>query len=147
MSQKKLLNKRRVRNFIPRLLFLCVIFILTSSGLFAWYFISKAGTRKFVSPLVTQNQAVKKQIIVNPDESTQLSDILKKNNLNTISVVTASDSALLVTLDNGEEIIFSQKKNITEQITSLQLIKRELTIEGKRLSRVDFRFDNPVISY
>ncbi|MDE2025953.1 MAG: hypothetical protein KGJ07_05645, partial [Patescibacteria group bacterium] len=70
-----------------------------------------------------------------------------RNSMTPVSVTIASDSALLVTLDSGEQIIFSQKKDLSEQITSLQLIKRELTIEGKRLNRVDFRFDNPIITF
>ena len=145
MSQKKLLNKRRVRNIIPKIFFLFFLFVVTSGALFAWYFFRQARMPKFVSPLVTPTE--KKQAIVNPNENAQIENLLKKNNLTATSISVASDSALLVTLDTGEHIIFSQKKDLTEQITSLQLIKRELTIEGKRLNRVDFRFDNPIISF
>ncbi|MDE2588628.1 MAG: hypothetical protein KGL95_03035 [Patescibacteria group bacterium] len=146
MLQKKLLNKRRVRNFIPTIVFLSSVFLLTSGALFAWYFTQKLRAKQFISPLVSQTTK-KQQAIVNPDTSTQIEDLLKRNSMTPVSVTIASDSALLVTLDSGEQIIFSQKKDLSEQITSLQLIKRELTIEGKRLNRVDFRFDNPIITF
>ncbi len=52
-----------------------------------------------------------------------------------------------VVLKDDSEIIFSTKKDIANQVSSLQLTLTRLTIEGKKLKSLDFRFDNPVISF
>jgi hypothetical protein len=49
-------------------------------------------------------------------------------------------------IDNGE-VILSSKKDIGSQLSSLQLMLARLTIEGKKLKVLDFRFDNPVVSF
>lgn len=145
MFPKKQLHKRRIRNLIPKVLFLCFLFFLTSGILFGWYFIQKGQKKTFVSPIVTT--ITKKQAAVSPNATPAIEDLLKRNNFIPISIATASDAAIFVTLDNGEHIIFSENKDINEQITSLQLIQRQLTIEGKRVNQIDFRFDNPVLSF
>lgn len=57
-----------------------------------------------------------------------------------------SDSALIIKNVNGETYTFSSNKDLTQQASSLQRIKTQLTIEDKRLKTVDFRFDDPVIT-
>lgn len=52
-----------------------------------------------------------------------------------------------VILKDDSEVIFSSKKDIGTQVSSLQLTLGRLTIEGKKLKTLDFRFDNPVISF
>ncbi|OGH11528.1 MAG: hypothetical protein A3B38_01840 [Candidatus Levybacteria bacterium RIFCSPLOWO2_01_FULL_36_13] len=52
-----------------------------------------------------------------------------------------------VYLKDDSEVFFSSKKDIGTQISSLQLTLSRLTIEGKKLKTLDFRFDNPVISF
>ncbi len=44
-------------------------------------------------------------------------------------------------------VSISTKKNIDEQISSLQLILRRLKIEGRRFKSLDFRYDKPVIIF
>lgn len=48
--------------------------------------------------------------------------------------------------DNAEAII-DPKKDIPEQITSLQLILSQLKIEGKAFKRLDFSYQKPIISF
>ena len=59
--------------------------------------------------------------------------------------ISASDSSYLVDLRDGGQAIISKKKDIQEQINSLQLMLNRLTIEGKRIKTVDFRFDRPIL--
>jgi hypothetical protein len=74
-------------------------------------------------------------------------NLLQKENYSLGDISVSSDSSILVKLKTGEEIIFTQNKDPKEQIASLQLIRARLTIEGRRFSRIDFRFDNPVITF
>ncbi|MFH1833074.1 MAG: hypothetical protein ABH816_02795 [Candidatus Levyibacteriota bacterium] len=75
-----------------------------------------------------------------------LEQILAKNNIKFDLIKLASQSSVLVILLSGEEIIFSKVKPLEAQVSSLQFILSRLTIEGKRFSRLDFRFEKPVIS-
>ena len=59
----------------------------------------------------------------------------------------SSDASLIVELENEGVVILSSKKDIRSQISSLQLILSRLTIEGKKLKILDFRYDNPVVSF
>jgi hypothetical protein len=55
------------------------------------------------------------------------------------------DNGYIVTLQTGEKVIFSKKKPLNSQISSLQLISSRLTIEGKHFVQLDLRFDRPVL--
>lgn len=57
----------------------------------------------------------------------------------------ASDSAFLVTLEDDSLVVMTDKKNIDEQVSSLQVIHDRLTMEGKRFKRLDLRFDRPIL--
>lgn len=57
----------------------------------------------------------------------------------------ASDGAVLVQLTDNGAVIFSKGKDIGQQVASLQFILNQLTMEGKRFSRLDLRFDKPII--
>lgn len=61
------------------------------------------------------------------------------------TAIKPSNGAYIVALTNGSEVTFSAKKDIMLQISSLQFILSRLTMEGKLFSRLDLRFDKPVI--
>lgn len=75
-----------------------------------------------------------------------LKTLLSKNNIS-FSQIASSDSAIIVWLVGGEEVILAPNASLEKQISSLQLILSRLTIEGKRFARLDFRFDKPVVSF
>ncbi|HET9947069.1 MAG TPA: hypothetical protein VFQ63_03330, partial [Patescibacteria group bacterium] len=57
-----------------------------------------------------------------------------------------SDDSATFDVD-GKTIIISLNKDIEQQVSSLQLTIRELTMEGKEFHRLDFRYDKPVITF
>lgn len=61
--------------------------------------------------------------------------------------ITQEEGAVRVILEDDAEVIFSSKKDIGVQVSSLQLTLSRITIEGKKLKSLDFRFENPVISF
>ncbi len=118
-----------------------IIFFLCLSALLTYYlpthyFFKKAS---FISPVPVA-------IGGSNDQIEHIRILLKKNNIAFTTVSAFPEGSFTVTLAGGEEIFFSQQKNIESQISSLQLIVSRLTIEGKRFSRLDFRFDEPVIT-
>lgn len=62
------------------------------------------------------------------------------------SVRGASDSEYLVQLKTGEVIVVSSTTS-QNQISSLQPLLTNLTMEGKRIERLDIRFDKPVVLF
>jgi hypothetical protein len=76
----------------------------------------------------------------------QVRKTLKNNKIPFVNVV-LSDYSYLVSLQNNGQIILSQNKDIVKQITSLQRILNQLTIEGKSFKSIDFRFAEPIISF
>lgn len=49
--------------------------------------------------------------------------------------------------EKGQVVLLSPDKDLAVQIASLQRITSQLTIEGKHFTRLDFRFDKPVIVF
>lgn len=75
-----------------------------------------------------------------------LEQLLKKYQVSYAEIIDNKDGSYAVGLLGGERIVFTSKKPLEPQISSLQLLISRLTIEGKRIEKLDFRYDKPVIS-
>lgn len=73
--------------------------------------------------------------------------ILKDKNILFSSIVVLSDSSYLITIPNNGQVRLTPKKDIEKQVSSLQRILLQLTIEGKPFKSIDFRFEEPIISF
>lgn len=83
----------------------------------------------------------------NKSYSTQnIGDKLHEKNIE-FKNINQGNGFVRVVLKDDSEVIFSSKKDVGTQVSSLQLTLGRLTIEGKKLKTLDFRFDNPVISF
>ena len=125
-------NKYRVKILFAGLLILTLIIVAAE---FAYVNLS-FGKNTFISPIAKESKS----------KSALLENTLDKNKILFSSVDVASDGSYAVSLKDSGEVILSSKKDIQSQLTSLQLILSRLTIEGKKLKKLDFRFSNPVIS-
>lgn len=63
------------------------------------------------------------------------------------SSIVASESSYAVLLPNGSQVVLSSEKDVSLQISSLQFILSRLTMEGREFSRLDLRFDKPIIVF
>ncbi len=137
-----LFSKRRINKYNSKqsvkLVLITILLLGLISTFFAYLYINfYIGTYGFISPL-SQN---KETLLV------KVEDELTKHNISFGKVLLNSDGSLSVKLRDESEIIFSSKRSVKSQITSLQLMLSRLTIEGKKLKSLDFRFDNPVVSF
>lgn len=137
-----LFHKRRVNKYSPKqslkTLLIIILFVGFISTLFSFFYINfYINTYGFISPLSDNRES----LLVKVEEE------LERFNIPFGKVTANSDGSLTVKLRDESEIIFSSKKNVLSQITSLQLMLSRLTIEGKKLKSLDFRFDNPVVSF
>lgn len=139
MVHKTTVFKRKFSAFLP----LFLIGILLSGGVFGicmglWFFFSSHPA--LVSPLG-------KTSVARDTVRTKIQNHCGQNHLNCTAIMLNTDNTATITIDTDETVIFSLQKDLTAQFSSLQLTISHLTIEGKRFRRLDFRFDNPVISY
>lgn len=104
------------------------------------------GYSLFLGITVTRNSFISPLSLVNEKKNNDIVTLLSSKNI-AFSRAEASESAILVTLASGEEILFSTSKSYDMQISSLQLILSRLTIEGRKIKSLDFRFDKPVIIF
>lgn len=137
-------KKRKKNNFIPVIVFFvfCLIF---SVLLAARYLIFDKSS--FISPVPGVLSVKGQKIVVKNIDGNNFETIFKKSGINYSYILYSSDFSYVVKLESGEEIMFSAKKDIQTQVSSLQLILSRLKIEGKRFLRLDMRFDKPVIVF
>lgn len=76
-----------------------------------------------------------------------ISKALSDNHIQYTSVTVNEDGTATIALQNNATVIITTHKDILQQIASLQLTIANLTIEGKQLKRMDFRFDKPVVVF
>ena len=102
--------------------------------------------------LITKSYLSKKALLISPIASTSIQDernieiLLVDAQIAFVSVSLEQDS-YKIKLQDGGDVVLSLKKNLDKQITSLQPILKQLTIEGKKFNRIDFRFDKPLVVY
>ncbi len=112
-------------------------FLLIVLGFASFYFYSIISSKNplFISPLGKQNL------------NTQSVEKLLKSNKILFSSVSLSGLTYIIKLQSNTEVKLSSQKDIGRQISSLQRILRELTIVGKPFKGIDFRFNEPIISF
>lgn len=136
-QRKRQLKKEKSKSRI-KLAFTSLLFLLLALLLIEFLYLNFSfGRNTYLSPLAKEQ---KSKIITLEAE-------LEKSNISFKTVSASSDASLVVQLVDGSVVILSSKKDIKRQISSLQLILSRLTIEGKKLKILDFRFDNPVVSF
>lgn len=137
LPKKRQLRKNKSKYKI-KTAFIALFFLIIIIAIFEYLYLNFSfGKKIYISPIAI-NQTSK-------IESYQTA--FKNAKISFISISLNTDNSLEVKLKDGGVVILSSKKDIGSQISSLQLILSRLTIEGKQLKILDFRFDNPVVSF
>lgn len=132
MRRGKIKREKKI-NFLRTVLF----FILPLTCLMGFYIIySSFANKKVASPLS------RKYVLL---ENEDISRELMKSGIDYSSIERTEDSSYLIHLSGGGLALISSTKNIKIQISSLQLMLSRLTIEGKRVKFIDFRYDRPIV--
>lgn len=113
-----------------------LIFVLLAVALTLVYFFY-LGSAQYINPLSVNKNSPKIKI----------EDMLSGSDIEITRSVIGPEASIEVDLKDGGKVIFSSKKDLKKQISSLQLMLSRLTIEGKKLKILDFRYDNPVVSF
>lgn len=138
MFQKKRRLKKEKSKSRIKLIFLVLIFLLAALIFIEYLYLNfSLGRTTYISPIARDQES---KII-------SLEKELEKSNVSFKTVTVSQDASMVVLLIDDGVVILSSKKDIKSQISSLQLILSRLTIEGRKLKTLDFRFDNPVVSF
>jgi len=128
--------KRKGRSFFIKIA-LPILVLLILSALLLYFLPTLSLFKKpIISPLAKNKSS----------QTPNLETLLKNAKVPFVSISQSADY-YIVMLSDGGQIFISSKKDLTSQISSLQLIFNRLTIEGKRIKSLDFRFDKPIINF
>lgn len=133
-KRKRIIKKIIVYSLgaVALLILLIILFIL---------FEPKAS---FISPL--PKTFLFQTVDQNEKNIKQIKELLSQKQLDYQSV-SSSQSSYIITLKNRTEVVISEQKGFDQQISSLQFILSRLTMEGKSFTRLDLRFERPVINF
>ena len=134
---KRLLKKDKIKKKHTTLIFVLIVVLLLLAGIKLIYLNFSFGKVTFISPVAKDTIS----------KITFLEKLLDQDGILITNINTEADGSLRLHLKDGGEVILSSKKDLRSQISSLQLILSRLTIEGKKLKVLDFRFNRPVISF
>ncbi len=144
MQTKRNTNRKQKRQF-KKLLMVSGVFVGFVS-LFVgivFFIIHQQTTQKhYISPLATIS------FLQHGTSDTKLIALQKELTKRSIAYSTAQktkEGSYVVKLKEGGIVTFSAQKDIMMQIASLQYVLSHLTMEGKLFTRLDLRFEKPVI--
>ncbi len=141
MVRKTILFKRKLNGWLPVFLFLVLLFLGVFGACMGGWFLLHGQTH-VQSPLAKMVLGKNTYTI-----STRIQSLCVSTHINCATIAVENNGTATITIDTDEQVILSLQKDLSKQFASLQLTIGHLTIEGKRFHRLDFRFDNPVISY
>lgn len=146
--KKKAIKNRKVEFRNKRLLFgaifLSIVFV---TGSIIFVLLRFIVLQKYVSPIpLTIRQDVVKKNSLSDTFISEVKEKLTQASISYNQIKLTNSFTCIITLSDGSEVILGTNKDIAQQIASLQLITSRLTMEGKRFSRIDLRYNQPVFS-
>lgn len=98
-----------------------------------------------ILPIPTSFQG--KRPAIDTNATANLKKLLTKHAIPYEQVYVTKDGDFLVKLQPEGEVLLSKNGALEQNISSLQLVLARITMEGKQFSRLDFRFEKPVIVF
>ncbi|EKE12833.1 MAG: hypothetical protein ACD_13C00138G0003 [uncultured bacterium] len=81
----------------------------------------------------------------NRDLYVDLVNLLAQNQLSVSYLNFIDNETIEASLSSGVKVLFTTKKDIKEEVASLQLILARFKIEGRKVNKIDLRFKNAFI--
>lgn len=97
----------------------------------------------YISPLARNPGKLSTSIA--GQKTQEITNLLKSLHVDYSKVSSLDMTTFEVILPDGGKVILTSQKDLSQQVSSLQLIIGRLTMEGKHFSRLDFRYAKPVI--
>ncbi len=133
---KKDLNKKRI-------LFISLLFGVVGILFVVLGIVMLSREPVFISPLPFLRSL---GFASNSDEAKkQIQTFMKAQNISYKDISLSGKTTYIVTLSDNGNAYITTNKDVSEQLSSLQRIHSRLTMEGKKFTRLDLRYDKPVI--
>ncbi len=138
---------RKQKRYAKKIIVFCLIIIAGISAVGAgtfFVFTSQMNKPLFVSPLASM------KFVQASEKDTKLETLkkgLEKEHIAYTKIEKPDEKSYIVELKQGGFVTFSSQKDIITQIASLQFILSHLTMEGREFSKLDLRFEKPVIVF
>ncbi len=138
MLPRRTLTKKQKKKIFRKRLGIILIFLgLLIIALMLFYLAFLEKDPPIINPLSKDQTSTGKTI----------SQALRERKIQYKDLETTKDLKYKIKFEDNAEAIIDPKKDIDEQITSLQLILSQLKIEGKAFKRLDFSYQKPIISF
>jgi hypothetical protein len=115
--------------------------ILLALGVAAFFFTAR---QSIISPLPVSLGSILAGHVYS--EEKELQGLLHTHGI-AYTAISRSDDDYVISLSPKQQVVITRKKSLSTQISSLQIILPRLTMEGRNFTKVDLRFDKPVIEY
>jgi len=134
-------EKRKKHKFKRLVIFFLFTIILLLVGFF--------GNHNFL--IFSFPKISSKQKLVTPLSSLDATEKLKKDleflGIKMVGEPEQIKDEVVVTLSSGTRVFFKKKEDYSSELDSLQLILRNIRIEGKWPLKIDLRFKRPVLGF
>ncbi|MCL5675939.1 MAG: hypothetical protein M1120_02330 [Patescibacteria group bacterium] len=141
-----LLNKKTkiaglIKSFIKIFLFIAVIIFFGFILIKGWEY----GPSVINKYSIIMNNTLLKPVS-REDSLTKLGVILSGANLPVVSLQNIDINSAQASLSGNIQVTFSLTKDFSNQVATLQVILARFRIEGRRVNRIDLRFNNAVVN-
>lgn len=91
-------------------------------------------------------------IILSPQSTStvgkeDVAEILEKNALTYEDLVISTSSATVSFRTNESMVLLTKERSINDQVVTVQAILRRLSLDGKRATVVDLRYNKPIVKF
>lgn len=135
-------SERKIKARLTSLAIVSSIFLGTIIVCVVIFFALISSGIKILSPITTrgETQSMDAQILM-------VQAICKEKNIPCKTVTPIDSKTIQILLDTHATVFLSPKKDLNKQLSSLQEALSQLTIKGKQFKKLDFRFDNVIVSF
>lgn len=138
--------RRKVKREIKRVFFRILIVSIVITA-----FVLLVLSIKNLLPILRLDSEQKNSIIGAVSKvatANDLSKILSDKNFITESLVEGSSSGVIIgKIKDGPRVYFAKEKEAKWQVLSLELILNKLTIDNKKPTLIDLRFEQPIVKF
>ena len=134
--------QRKIKARFALFIRLFLLFVATLFLCSIVYLAAHLYAAKIISPLSMLAGQINKNASVDDVKS-----LCESEHLHCDQIIVLPDGNIHFVTDSQTEVFLSTQKDLKKQLASLQAVISQLTIKGKQLKRVDFRFANVVVAF
>jgi len=138
---RKITPPRKIKARLQLLMVLVGIFLATLIICRIVFTFSPFSGTTLLSP-ITKTQAVSQDANI-----AEVQAFCLQSHIACVNVQSLNNSSIQIILDTNALIVLSTKKDLKNQLSSLQEALQQFTIKGKQFKKLDFRFANIVVTF